>query len=177
MADHYKMSVKLPGGFEFTAEGPQESVDAQYKLWLQAVEAAQKHPPGVDLNSQGLAAKRHKPQMSADIEEVVGRVYRLDKDKKTLSLTVLPKTDDAQADALLLLLYGYSHFFHEESVLGGKLMTAANVSGIQLSRVDKVLERHKDKLTTAGLRRGRTYGLNNPGKVFAVSLLERILDG
>src|SRR5437870_2268829 len=101
MAEPFKMNVKLPGG-EFSAEGTEQSVTAQFKLWLDAMASAKPTvradveqaftpppPPGA-LNGGG--------SNSSVNPQIIDRVYKVDAGKRSVSLNVLPKTDERDAD-------------------------------------------------------------------------------
>jgi hypothetical protein len=182
MAEPFKITVKLPGG-EFSAEGAEESVTAQFKLWMRAMETVAKPParaeppPPPPPPPRGQASQQHGDHGGGISRDIISRVYKLDTDKRTVSLGVLPKTDAKRdADALVLILYGFATLLKEEAVLGTRLNAAAKASGVQRDRVDRVIEAHSDKLTTAGAKKGKTYGLNNPGKRYAEELLSKILN-
>jgi hypothetical protein len=180
MAEPFKITVKLPGG-EFSAEGAEESVTAQFKLWMQAMETVAKAPARVEPPPPPTPPHRQASHQHGDHgginQDIISRVYRLDTDKRTVSLGVLPKTDALRdADAMVMLLYGFATLLKEEAVLGTRLNAAAKASGVQRERVDRVIEAHADKLTTAGAKKGKTYGLNNPGKRYAEELLSKILN-
>lgn len=183
MAEPFKIAVKLPGG-EFSAEGAEESVTAQFKLWMQAMETVAKAPARVEPPPPPAPPHRQSSNQHGDhgghgggvSPDIISRVYKLDTAKGTVSLGVLPKTESRDADAMVLLLYGFATLLREEAVLGTRLNAAAKASGVQRERVDRVIEAHADKLTTAGAKKGKTYGLNNPGKRYAEELLSKILN-
>jgi hypothetical protein len=187
VAEPFKLNVKL-GAYEFSAEGPEESVREQYKSWLDVVAKLGSAPPpstpsappraalpaGAD--ERGSSTPGGEDHAGSSVpEDVMKRVYLVDPKTHSVSLRVLPTGGKRDAEALLLLLYGFAHYFHEHGVLGTQLMKAARVSGVQVDRADRVLDSHSDKLTVAGFRKGRTYGLNNPGKAYAEKRLSEIL--
>jgi hypothetical protein len=182
VADTFKLNVKL-GGSEFSAEGPEDAVKEQYKQWLDLVAkfgtgapglardgGREAQPRGDAVTSQSGAGGRGDDAVD---EDVLMRVYEVDRKGEGVSLRVLPS--GGKPDALILLLYGFHHFFSNHAVLGTQLGKAARISGVQVDRVDRAIEPNADKLTVAGFRKGRAYGLNNPGLAYARKLLSEIL--
>jgi hypothetical protein len=95
--------------------------------------------------------------------------------KDGISLKYLPKGDNRDADAALLLLLGFWKLKGEEAVLGTHLIKAARVSGITLDRIDRALMKHKSLFLTGGARKGVRYTLNNQGKLKAQEMLKALL--
>jgi len=74
-----------------------------------------------------------------------------------------------------VLLYGYDRIKDQHSVTGGTLKKAARQSGIQLDRVDRLIEPYGPLVNIAGFKKGRRYGLNNQGIRKAEDLLDQII--
>ncbi len=185
MAGNLKLNVKLNGS-EFSADGPEKAVGAQYERWFELV-AKRGHSgsnfavggtaEGGEPADAGLATTAKDWWAGSAIEPgLLKRVFNVDLLQKALSLRTLPSTQTRDADALLLLLYGYAKFLGQPHVTGSRLLKQARISGItNLPRVTPLLESHGDKVTTAGAYRGKTYGLNRPGEASAEEIINGIL--
>lgn len=65
----------------------------------------------------------------------------------------------------------------EPQVTGSRLMKAAVQSGLQIDRIDRTLTTAIGPyVTTAGFKKGRKYGLTNPGVRKAEDILRAILN-
>lgn len=172
----HKIHIRI-GDAEFTAEGAQEAVSEQFARFIEVLSKA----PTAPAVPSGPAAryKVSETPPADDNHVVVGddvlhRVYSRDEQFGVL-LKILPKTERAQADALLLLLHGFAELMNQRDVLGGTLIRAARQSGVQIERVDTVLEFYDSLTTKAGFKRGRKYGLNLRGTEKAREILKGLL--
>jgi hypothetical protein len=169
-----KTRMKL-GDFEFEAEGDKASVDDQLSRFEALIEkviaggavSAKPVPPIIP-------AATVKPPIEKDappqLEGLTGRIFKID--GNILSLRVLPKTKAYAADSLLVLLQGYHEIIGKQEVLAGDLLKAGKQSGLQLDRVDRVLEPHSALYDAGGARKGRRYRLNNTGIVKAKEIMD-----
>jgi len=81
-----------------------------------------------------------------------------------ISLRTLPKTEERNADALLLLLWGYLVRKEQVEVTARDLIAGMRQSGVpNLTRIDDILEKYDMFVTSGGVRRGKWYSLTNPG--------------
>jgi hypothetical protein len=163
-----KIAIKL-GDAEFSAEGPASVVNAQFNAFLKALEAGSAGAPVPK------SEPKPKPEPVVSLQpingELLDRVFSME--KTGVSLKVLPS--GGKPDALVLLLYAFRRLRSEDSVTGSALMTAATRSGVQIDRVDREIAPRAELITSAGLRRGKRYGLNNRGLVEAEKILSAIL--
>ena len=92
-------------------------------------------------------------------------------------MLALPKTEDPDADALLLLVYGYQELRpNDYPVSGVRLMQSAKQSGLhQVDRIDRTIDAHTQFVNSAGSRRGKKYSLNNQGSLKAKELIKNVL--
>ena len=165
-----KLRVKI-GDAEFEAEGSEESVKQDYAEFLGKLEELKKKPSTVN-NAQN---KIHLPIDLGEADpERVSRVFKVEDDM--VSLTFLPRTENAQADALMLLLYGYLLLKEQQMVLGTQLTRAANQSGLGMDRVDRSLGQYEAEnlVLKGGAKKGTRYGLNNQGKIRAQQILNAL---
>lgn len=169
----YKVRVRL-GNAEFEAEGGEAVVKEQYDMFLKAL-----------ASSGGLVQEQHLSEdcsenSSARIQgaeaggELVDRVFS--NDRGVLSLRVLPQTKNRDADALLLLVYGYTKVKGGHDVFGTQLMKSARQSGLTIDRVDRVIVAHKGLYMRGGARRGAKYTLNNQGVIKSEQIMKEMFE-
>jgi hypothetical protein len=165
----YRVRIKI-GTAEFEAEGREELVKEHYEEFLDSFGGSQ---PTGDVN-QTTVIEQRKTSSEAN-GDLIKRGF-LERDG-LVTLLALPKGDEADADALVLLLYGYSVLKADDyPVTGVRLMQAAQRSGVQLDRIDRPIASREQYVLTTGFRRGRRYSLNNRGEQFAAQLLEQLFD-
>jgi hypothetical protein len=188
MTDSYRVYVELPNGAKFRAQGEtsevRQDVDRFYALLLSVPK-----PPVKTVNANGNSAHHEEPQDEIAADGVDQRSLPMDgldqvtldrlfaKDRTgTISLRALPRGDAADADALVALIYGAGRLSNEQQVTGSRLMKAAVQSGLQIDRIDRALTTQIGPfVTTAGFKKGRRYGLTNPGIRRAEEILTAIL--
>jgi hypothetical protein len=169
MPDSVKIQVKL-GDSEFNADGPETIVKAAFEQFLLALAkvpaapAVNLKPPAMDSN--GVPPKDELPAREPD-QELLDRVFQ--KDDDIVSLRVLPQRSNPnwQADAVILLIYGFHRLANASEVLVTKLNQGLRKSGINLTRVDGIVEVHSSLYMKGGVRSGGRYTLNNQGKATA----------
>jgi hypothetical protein len=191
----YKVFARF-GNAVFKAEGPQEAVKDQFDLFmgvlgskLEAVQSNgsnghQKKKPAERIVDDPDLPEGHHEQFDEDEaspqngeagtipKELIERAYRID--GNALSLRVLPQTKDRDADALLLLVYGY-HALREQKEVGATQLTAsARQSGVMLSRIDRTLAKMKSFVMRGGHGKGTRYQIANPGIVKAEKMLREM---
>jgi hypothetical protein len=174
MAETHKLRIKI-GDAEFEAEGSQESIKLQYDAFLAALAATPKSAAKPPFPWEGQGGGAPDPAANQDQDQLIGKAYNVDGDKDLVSLKYLPKGENREADALLLLLYGYSKLKGAEAVLGTQLLKAARQSGLTLDRVDRHIAKHDAFLMKGGARKGMKYSLNNQGFVKAAELLKLLM--
>jgi len=106
--------------------------------------------------------------------EVLMRIFDLHEDG-AVTLKVLPKGPDTNADAMLLLLYGYYRLKNEECVLATQLFRAAEQSGISLRRPANEYARNSRFVTKDGQRKGSHYALNSHGLAMAKEITAKMI--
>lgn len=105
--------------------------------------------------------------------ELLGRVFLVQ--GENISLRILPTGAKRDPDALLLIIYGYRALKGTTDVTGGRLAICARISGVQADRVDRIVAQHDQYVTKAGVKKGKRYGLNNPGVLYAEEQLAKLL--
>src|SRR3990172_12985754 len=141
---HAKLRIKV-GLSEFEAEGPADLVQKQYQEFLAALtqaDIARTSSPAPALPLLNTPGQPAEPPPSHSDSADLKRVFS---DQGPLvSLLALPKTEDPDADALLLLVYGYQELRpNDYPVSGVRLMQSAKQSGLhQVDRIDRTIDAH-----------------------------------
>lgn len=189
----HKLKIKL-GTFEFEAEGTADALKEQFQTFRELVEKQPApetqpqptpippKPPGVitetsfvNLQAGPSTANGEGTVTPASVaEDVLSRVFRREGD--AVSLAALPKGDNAEADALIALIYASQRILNRPNITAVTLSISARQSGINLPRLDTVLRSKGDLVMSAGARRGRRYSLNNRGLAYAEALVRRIIE-
>lgn len=184
MDGNAKLRVKV-GDAEFDAEGPPDLIKEQYQAFLEAVRAspaptpaqpAALMQPAPQPGTAGTASNGvSTPPADQMLSAMLKRVFR--DAGPVISLLALPKSKNAEADALLLLLYGYQELRKGEyPVTGVRLMQAAKQSGLhQIKRADRTISMNEPYIMAAGAHRGRKYSLNNQGVTRAEEIIREII--
>lgn len=181
-----KLDVKFPDGSSFSAEGPEALVTQLFQQFIEASRSAPAAAPRAEVTPAALVDPASHGQQDGGGEGsalnngagakaidpgLMERVYVVDRDG-VVSLRVMPAEE---ADALILLLYGATKLRGEHALSATQLMKAARQSGIQADRLDRILSLRSAMITMAGIKKGKKYGLNNPGAREAERLLSTIL--
>jgi|HubBroStandDraft_6_1064221.scaffolds.fasta_scaffold573391_1 hypothetical protein len=176
MSSSYRLHIKV-GDNVFEAEGPEEAVRAEFASFKEL------------LNSPAAAATDKRESQLRDgatrptggdgaLEvpaEVLKRAFSTDAGG-SVSLKILPQSDNREADALLLLIFASRALSGKNEIGAVALMAGAKQSGLQLDRVDRPLQIHRELIVTGGQRRGKRYGLNNRGVARATELLSAMFE-
>jgi hypothetical protein len=170
MGDNHRIKVKI-GNAEFEAEGGAEDVKAQYEAFL----ALLKSSPSTHSPPTTRDPEQERPDAASLDDALLSRVFQTGKDG-VVSLKVLPRSEQREADALLLLLFGYRRIQKVDNVFGTQLAKAARASGIGVERIDRTLDTHASLFIRGGRRRGAKYTLNNQGVAAAERLVRKIFD-
>jgi hypothetical protein len=170
----YRLKVRVADS-EFDAEGPEDTVKVQFDAFLAALSSLGK-PSQNGKPSKNGSRDGSTEALGTDAdpvgEETWNRFYKLE-GETDVSLKVLPATQNQNADALVLLLYGYLHLREVDTVNSADLLNMAKKSGLRIDRIDRnIPAEHNRYISKGGSRRGTRYGLNNQGQAYAQGLLE-----
>jgi hypothetical protein len=168
---HVRMKI---GDAEFEADVPSDEVVQQmYDRFLAAIE---KRAPDTSPKKAGsIDSKALEIPNGGETDSFAQRVFELRPDG-FVALKVLPKGEQKEADAFLLILYGYRKLKGEETILGTHLLRAAEFSGLQAYRPAHALAVHERFIIRGGQRKGSTYALNNQGLVKAEEIAAKIFE-
>jgi hypothetical protein len=150
-----KLKLKI-GEHEFEAEGPAESVQAQFEAFKELI-ATVPTVKGAEpecTDEKPSAKNTSFPTLQLEkITEVNDRI---------VSLTVSPNDTE---EALLLILLGHRIFRESDSVTGSAIMSGLRQSGHPVTRIDRMLDQLSEKrdVITVGVHRARRYRLTNQG--------------
>jgi hypothetical protein len=170
MAATHRIHVTL-GQDKFEAEGQEELVNDQYEKFLSTIallasSRSQQQPE--KLESQGEII------VEGSGTNLLERAFLVDKDG-IVSLKALPKTANRDADALVLILYGFKSLGQEKDVIPVlALLAGARQSGLQIDRVDRTIAPNISLVNKGGQKRGGRYSLNNAGIAYAEKLLREM---
>lgn len=156
-----KLRMKI-GVHEFEAEGPPDLVTAQLETW--------KHLAGLDA-----AAATADGRTAAGGDPALRALFAADAEQKLIRLRVRPSGQRRNADAALLILYGYHTWFtasEDEAVPATRLKAALAASGHRPKRLDRVIAPHlaAGLVSKSGRHRHATYALTISGRQHAGSL-------
>jgi len=171
MSELRRLKLKI-GEAEFEADVPENKVQPMYAQFLLMLErrsqapvrlfdaGAQVYPQEHDIEAtvrDGSSAESvSEPEFLHETfdQTLLPRIFDLH-DDGAVTLKVLPKGPDTNADAMLLLLYGYYRLKNEEYVLATQLFRAADQSGISLRRPANEQVRNGRFVIRGGQRKGR----------------------
>ena len=158
MDSNYKLQVRL-GSAEFSAEGPEETVKQAFEKFLKAVSSSPEKPSIETSRSEkgsplAQAIKAGQP--------LFDKVFL--REGEVVSLRLLPPDSaNRNAEAAILLLYGYQTLLQLSEVPITKLNTGLRKSGLSFDRLDRFIGTHRHLYMRGGTRSGARYSLNNQG--------------
>ncbi len=162
-SDVVKLRMKI-GIQEFEAEGPRDLVLAQLELW------------------QHLAGFATGPRpTSGDGDAVARTLFSIDDRDQLVALRLRPGGQRRNADAALLLLYGYRTCFavaEGAAVPARRLQAALAASGHRPKRIGRTLAPHiaAGWVRKGGSHKHETYALTGPGQAHAATLARQLVE-
>lgn len=178
----HRIKVKL-GPNEFEAEGKTELVKQQYAEFL-AIVAQFPRTGHAEKSADQLPDRGKKAGADADANNtfagsgkidkaILNRVFRMD---DPLSLMDTPNTDNAEADTLLVLIYGHTEMVGKPDVTGTMLVKSAGKTGLNIDRVSRTVEARRELIRSSGVKKGTRYSLNNRGIAEAERLIKAMVE-
>jgi hypothetical protein len=168
----HRMKVKL-GSNEFEAEGKPELVKKQweeFKVMVAQLASKQTAETPVVPPTPGV----QKPVIHSKLPKaLLDRVFR---QGEPLSLMDTPKTDNAEADALLVLVYGHTEMIGKPDVTAAMLAKSASKTGINVYRIGRTISAREAYIRSSGLKKGTRYSLNNRGIAEAEKLIKAMVE-
>jgi hypothetical protein len=166
----YRLKIKV-GPHEFEAEGSEASVAKQFEAWKELI------------GSLGTAAptKTVEPDNADDNGsnggvELPSAVFRVDRTRRMVSLSTQPSGEHRNADAILLIIYGYARAFDQEFVQVTTIKESMATSGLTVDRVDRAIAPHirANFIRKGGTAKGSRFRLTNTGLARAEELVREL---
>ena len=170
----YKLQMKV-GPHEFHGEGPEDAVKKDFEEWKSLIAST----PTIDTARPATVPPAlNSASWSAPIEsEQLARIFLLDDKKGLVTLRILPRGDDRDRDAVLLILLGFRRLKDQDEVLVTQLKPALKQSGCNVDRVDSVVAKYlrEGLINKGGMAKGGRYSLTNSGAEKAAALVHSLL--
>jgi hypothetical protein len=168
----YKLHLKV-GPHEFSAEGPAEIVKQDFELWKGLISEL---PAQSARSASAERDAKAAPSTDSLAAEQIEKIYLRDDKRDLLSLRILPRSDDRDADALLLIILGYKITKQVDEVVVTQLKPAMRQSGCMVDRLDQVAGKYvrQGLLNKGGVGKGGRYSLTNSGLEKALGLMNEL---
>jgi hypothetical protein len=186
MEESYKLKVKI-GQHEFEAEGPQEAVERQFQTFSELIRPPDGEAPPEPSNSNDLTSNiienTAQPNNTMNFSDAPDadtfkRVFHVQGD--AVSLAALPRSDNRDADAALVILLGCQFYTSSPAASGAQMIENLRQSGISVDRADRVLKPYIEGdaplIIATGIKRGSKYRLTNQGIMRARTLAKELAD-
>ena len=159
----YKLQLKI-GIHEFCAEGPVEVVKHDFELWktmLLEIPAA----PVAGMTSGANEVQATNRNGGLPPKEQIDKLFLSDDKRGMVTLRILPRSDDRNAEVLLLLVFGYRALMNMDEVAVTLLRPSLRQSGCTIQRVDQIAAKfvRQGFLNKGGRGKGGKYSLTNSG--------------
>jgi hypothetical protein len=174
MTDTKRIKMKI-GDAEFEADVPADQVQSMYDQFLAALEKRPAAPPAAAAAAAHAPVLPEAPSVGGFDQGMLQRIFDLRADGM-VTLRLLPKGDNKEADAFLLILFGYRRLKNEEVVMATQLLRAAELSGLTAYRPAHALAVHERFVIRGGQKKGSTYALNNQGVTKAEEIAAKIFE-
>jgi hypothetical protein len=168
--DGARIKVKI-GDSEFEAEGPVETIQAQFQVFKELLSSRPAQSNGGALGNREKTVENtnisgeppHVP-----IERILHAAGRV------VSLTALPASP---VDAALLIMLGHKDMRNHLSVTGQEIGDGLDQSGRPVLRVDRVMDKAIEEalVLKSGIKRGTRYRLTNQGLLKALSIATELI--
>jgi hypothetical protein len=164
MDDIYRIKATY-GQDTFEAEGPTETVRADFLAWRDMVSTAPPQPrpqPQSEPTKTGFQQPPPPPKTETpSIDTALPKIMKVE--DRVISLTARPGT---AAEAVLLVLYGQKILRENDAVTGAEVMDGITATGgFSILRVDRLLENmgRNGDVIVIGEHRAKRYRLTNTG--------------
>lgn len=174
--ENYKIRIKV-GPHEFEAEGPRDAVEAQFAVWKELIQA----------QPQAKVSDKQGPVLPTNVTEVRTRegyfsapwdIFNVDEKRKLVTLKAHPAGENRDADAILLILYGYLKANQQDEIVVTKIKESLGVSGLNPDRIDRTVGKYigEGLLLKTGRGKGGKYRLTNTGLARADELARLLFE-
>ena len=176
-----KVRMKI-GAHEFEAEGPADVVIAQLDIWIRAAGLAPPMPTEVAATPPPPAETetRAAPGGTGTSDPALRTLFRVDADRHFITLRARLNGRRRNADAALVLLYGFDTCFgvgDGADIPAARLRDALAASGHAIRRVDRAVAPYVSAgyVRKAGRHKHETYALTASGARHAGTLIRRLV--
>lgn len=170
----YRLKVKI-GSHEFDAEGSPKDVKAQFEEWKKLIVTTSLSPSALPDVGKAFPAQATGTQSSEGLQAPWG-IFNIDSKRKLVTLLAHPTGESRDADAALLVLYGYKQTLGQDEVPVTKLKESLEVSGLRPDRIDRTLSIHVKAgfILKTGRAKGGRYRLTNTGYSHADAMARKL---
>jgi len=165
-----KIRIKI-GEHEFEAEGPPESVQAQFEAFRDLISLVAARPPqqisgGEQETNVSNVVNGHPNHVP--LEKILRASGRI------VSLTAIPTSTE---DAALLIMLGHKDLRNSESVTGQEIGDGLAQSGRPILRTDRIMEKPiaSAYVLKSGFKRSTRYRLSNVGHQKALAVARELI--
>lgn len=178
--ENYRLRIKI-GDCEFEAEGSQEIVERQFSEFKELLKSPPVSNHQESNNNGGGANEGNAPKLITPVFFATNqywKTFKFDEKRNLLSLSIKPMGDAAQADAILLLLFGYKFLKEQDEVIVTQLKDGLEQSGFSVNRIDRVIAPYVRSLFVikTGKAKGGRYRLTNSGTTKAQTLANQLIE-
>lgn len=183
--ENYRLRIKI-GDCEFEAEGSQEIVERQFSEFKELLKSPPVSNHQGSNNNGGGANEGNAPKLLSEkiitpvsfATDQYWKTFKFDEKRNLLSLSIRPMGDAAQADAILLLLFGYKFLKEQDEVIVTQLKDGLEQSGFSVNRIDRAIAPYVRSLFVikTGKAKGGRYRLTNSGTTKAQTLANQLIE-
>jgi len=157
-----RLKIKI-GEHEFEAEGPTDTVQAQFAAFKELVLAAAAQVVSSGVQAQGETAQA---QNEGRVPSVLTLEKIMRQDGRVISLTVRA---GSLPDAILLVVLGQKVMRNNDSITGGEILDGLKQSGQAAGRIDRYLDKMAADgyVIKIGVGRASRYRITNQGRIRA----------
>jgi hypothetical protein len=161
--ENFKLHMKV-GPHEFDGEGPADAVRKSFDDWKSLVASMPSAETTYATANSSLGGGINGSAGVLEAEELA-RLFVHDEKKGIVTLRILPRGDDRDANAALLVLLGFRQLKSQDEVPVTQLKPALKQSGCNVDRVDAVVGKYQREgfINKGGSGKGGKYSLTNSG--------------
>jgi hypothetical protein len=179
MTDSSKVHLVIDGN-EFNAEGGDQLVRDLFNEWKQLLAERKPgayKPRPLDPTPSRLSRAVEEVKTKEGLLALPWDIYEADAKKKLLVLRVNPTGETRDADAVLLLLYGFKQCWSADEVKVTTLKKCLAGSGLRPDRIDRTMAAYVPQFAfKTGRGPGSKYRLTTPGYDRADSLARSLFE-
>lgn len=169
----HKIKMKV-GPHEFEAEGDKDSVQEQLRLWSDLIKAASPQEPIVQPTINQTKETSVQENQIDNLDQNLNKLFIVDEKNHALTLKYLPFSKEKEAEAFLILLFGYKKILDKDELLVTELKRSLEKSGVAVARVDRLASRFvADRMVLKrGSGKGSRYAISNTGMARSLEIAQ-----